>query len=76
MQLFIFELPKKLISPQIFVPSASQGQRQLAELSGYSHAHSRIYEARRFDELSRGSLSRPHIDAQIKLLLVEKYHNR
>ncbi len=54
---FFLSFRKKLFSPPIFVPSAGQGQRRLAELSGYTHVHFYFYEAHCFDELSRGSFS-------------------
>ncbi len=67
-----FYLREKLISPPIFVPSAGQGQRQLAELSGYMPIHFYFYEARSIDELSRGSFSCLDL---IQVLLVKKYRN-
>jgi hypothetical protein len=59
----IFYASEKKISPPILDPSAREGQRQLADLSGDNYAHFSIYEVRSFDELNRGSILGPKVDA-------------
>ena len=57
MRPLFFELRKIVVLWSILAASASQRQRQLAELSGYSPVHFSKYEARRTHDVSRGSLS-------------------
>jgi hypothetical protein len=57
---------KKINFATNFCPSASQGKRPLAELSGYTYLHSPFYEACCFDELNRGFILGPEIDANNK----------
>jgi hypothetical protein len=52
-----FELPKKIIFSANFCPLSRPRVMPTAELSGYTHVHFYFYEARCFDELSRGSFS-------------------
>jgi hypothetical protein len=59
-----------------YVADTTQTMPATLHRVGYSHAHSTVYEARRFDELSAGSLLCPDIDAEIELLLVKKYDTR
>ena len=52
-----FELPQKIIFSANFCPLSRPRVMPTAELSGYTHVHFYFYEARCFDELSRGSFS-------------------